>query len=160
MTWSFHQYYTNRTEGLIGQLILSDQEKEKLKALRQKVRLRIRDIFEEAKTIAADVKKHGLVVESVKSKLSGTKLGYLSEEDQQKVAKLIFDMDDEAREEFLKLVPRFWTQGSFQYNTLNRPFHLGQEMDIDDGTYLPMPIFENEPKVGHALLLLLNSCSK
>lgn len=155
MTWNFHQYYTNRTEGLIGQLILSDQEKEKLKALRQKVRLRTRDVFEEAKAIAADVKRNGVVFESVKSKLSHTKLRYLSEEDQQQVAKLIFDMDDDAREEFLKLVPRFWTQGSFQYNTLNRPFHQGQEMDIDDGTYLPMPIFENEPKIGHTLLLLL-----
>lgn len=155
MTWNFHQYYTNRTEGLIGQLILSDQEKEKLKALRQKVRLRTRDVFEEAKAIAADIKRNGLLVESVKSKLSHTKLRYLSEENQQKVAKLIFDMDDDTREEFLKLVPRFWTQGSFQYNTLNRPFHQGQEMDIDDGTYLPMPIFENEPKIGHTLLLLL-----
>ncbi|MCC4820522.1 hypothetical protein LMH81_28815, partial [Vibrio lentus] len=31
----------------------------------------------------------------------------------------------------------------------------GQEMDIDDGTYLPMTIFESEPKIGHQLLTLL-----
>lgn len=155
MTWNFHQYYTHPTDGLIGQLILSEQDKDKLKALRRKVRLRTRDIFEEARKIAAEVKNQGLEVESVKSKLSDTKLKYLSDEQQQEVARLICDMDEDARKEFLELVPRFWTQGSFQYNTLNRPFQLGQEMDIDDGTYLPMSIFESKPKIGHTLLLLL-----
>lgn len=155
MAWNFHQYYTNRTDGLIGKLLLKDHEKEKLKGLRQKVRLRTKDVFEEAKIIAKDVKQCKLTQESVQARLTNTKLKYLSEEDRREVARLIYSMDDEARDEFLNLTPRFWTQGSFQYNTLNRPFHPGQEMDIDDGTYLPMPIFETEPKIGHTLLLLL-----
>ncbi|EGT0640430.1 hypothetical protein JAF85_003160 [Citrobacter werkmanii] len=155
MTWNFHQYYTNRSDGLVGKLLLSEQEKEKLKSLRQMVRIRIRDVFEEAKSIAKDVKKCALTVESTKLKLGNTRLKYLSDDDQKEVAKLIYEMDDETLDEFINLRPRFWTQGSFQYDTLNRPFHYGQEMDIDDGTYLPMPIFENEPKIGHTLLLLL-----
>ncbi|ENA38411.1 hypothetical protein AB52_2979 [Escherichia coli 6-537-08_S1_C2] len=28
-------------------------------------------------------------------------------------------------------------------------------MDIDDGTYMPMTVFESEPRIGHTLLLLL-----
>lgn len=68
-------------------------------------------------------------------------------------------MDEDARDEFLGLTPRFWTQGSFQYDTLNRPFQPSQEMDIDDGTYMPMPIFESEPKIGHSLLILLVDAS-
>ncbi|EGU40159.1 hypothetical protein VII00023_22214, partial [Vibrio ichthyoenteri ATCC 700023] len=88
-------------------------------------------------------------------RVSNTKLKYLSPEEQVKVAELIYLMDDEARKEFSDLSPRFWTQGSFKYDTLNKPFHPGQEMDIDDGTYLPMPIFESDPKVGHTLLILL-----
>lgn len=155
MAWNFHNYYFNRTDGLIGKLRLKDNEVEKLKSLREIVRQRTKRVFEEAKTIAKEVKKCQLSQESVQMRLGNTKLRYLSEDDRRQVAMLIYDMDDEARDEFLNLSPRFWTQGSFQYDTLNRPFHPGQEMDIDDGTYMPMPIFESEPKIGHTLLLLL-----
>ncbi|WP_027713173.1 CBASS cGAMP synthase [Dickeya chrysanthemi] len=155
MTWNFHHYYTNHTDGLIGALLLKKQEKEKLKALRQKVRIRTKDVFEEATSIAKEVKQCMLTLDNLRSRLSNTTLRYLSDDDQREVAKLIYDMDDEVRDEFLGLTPRFWTQGSFQYNTLNRPFHLGQEMDIDDGTYMPMTMFESKPRIGHKLLLLL-----
>lgn len=155
MAWNFHQYYTNRTDGLIGQLLLTEDQEKKLKILRKTVRLRTKNVFEEAKTIAREAGQLKLTQERVLAKLLNTNIQYLSHAEQAKVAQLIFELDDEAREEFTNLTPRFWTQGSFQYDTLNRPFHPGQEMDIDDGTYLPMPIFESEPKIGHTLLLLL-----
>lgn len=155
MAWNFHEYYTNHDSGLIGKLILAENEKKQLKELRQIIRWRTKEVFEEAKVIAEEVKLQTLTLERVQTRLTSTKLMYLSKKEQHKVAQLICDMDDEAREEFLSLTPRFWTQGSFQYDTLNRPFHPGQEMDIDDGTYMPMPIFESEPKIGHSLLLLL-----
>jgi hypothetical protein len=155
MTWNFHQYYTNKTDGLIGKLRLSEKEVAKLVALRQKVRWRIRTVFEEAKKIAKLSSKQNLNQELILRELAQTELRHLSFDAQEEVARLIYQMDDEAREEFSQLSPRFWTQGSFKYDTLNRPFHPGQEMDIDDGTYMPMPIFESEPKVGHSLLILL-----
>jgi hypothetical protein len=34
--------------------------------------------------------------------------------------------------------PRFFTQGSFAYKTLNSPAHRSQQADIDDGVYLPL----------------------
>lgn len=34
--------------------------------------------------------------------------------------------------------PRFFTQGSWTYKTLNAPAHPTQQADIDDGAYLPM----------------------
>ncbi|TOM12750.1 hypothetical protein CGH84_21615, partial [Vibrio parahaemolyticus] len=148
MAWNFHQYYTNRNDGLMGKLVLTDEEKNNLKALRKIIRLRTRDVFEEAKGIAKAVKKSVLTFEIIQEKVSKTKIKHLSENDQLEVAKLIYEMDEDARDEFLGLTPRFWTQGSFQYDTLNRPFQPGQEMDIDDGTYMPMPIFESEPKIG------------
>ncbi|HAS6180493.1 TPA: hypothetical protein I7147_16630 [Vibrio vulnificus] len=159
MAWNFHQYYTNRNDGLMGKLVLTDEEKNNLKALRKIIRLRTRDVFEEAKGIAKAVKKSVLTFEIIQEKVSKTKIQHLSESDQREVAKLIHEMDDDARDEFLGLTPRFWTQGSFQYDTLNRPFQPGQEMDIDDGTYMPMPIFESEPKIGHSLLILLVDAS-
>lgn len=37
--------------------------------------------------------------------------------------------------------PKFYTQGSWAYGTLNKPAHLPpQEIDLDDGTYLPMSL--------------------
>nr|4U0N_A Chain A, Cyclic AMP-GMP synthase [Vibrio cholerae O1 biovar El Tor str. N16961]4U0N_B Chain B, Cyclic AMP-GMP synthase [Vibrio cholerae O1 biovar El Tor str. N16961] len=159
MTWNFHQYYTNRNDGLMGKLVLTDEEKNNLKALRKIIRLRTRDVFEEAKGIAKAVKKSALTFEIIQEKVSTTQIKHLSDSEQREVAKLIYEMDDDARDEFLGLTPRFWTQGSFQYDTLNRPFQPGQEMDIDDGTYMPMPIFESEPKIGHSLLILLVDAS-
>ncbi|MDC5753747.1 CBASS cGAMP synthase [Vibrio europaeus] len=159
MAWNFHQYYTNRNDGLMGKLVLTDEEKDHLKALRKIIRLRTRDVFEEAKGIAKAVKNSFLTLERIQEKVVKTKIKHLSDSDQLKVAKLIHEMDDDARDEFLELTPRFWTQGSFQYDTLNRPFQPGQEMDIDDGTYMPMPIFESEPKIGHSLLILLVDAS-
>ncbi len=156
MTWNFHNYYANRTEGLIGQLMLSDTQRTSLIALRERVRDRTRDIFEEAKTLAKEANAGSLTTESVQVKLANTGLRHLTPSAQKEVAQLIAHMDDAARHAFLLLTPRFWTQGSFQYNTLNRPFVMPpQEMDIDDGTYLPMAMFENKPVIGHRFLHLL-----
>lgn len=45
------------------------------------------------------------------------------------------------------ITPRFFTQGSAAYKTLNRPALLPpQQMDLDDGAYLPMSTLRNAPK--------------
>lgn len=36
------------------------------------------------------------------------------------------------------IAPRFFTQGSWAYKTLNAPAQQGQQADLDDGAYLPM----------------------
>ena len=42
--------------------------------------------------------------------------------------------------------PRFMTQGSFQYKTVNWPAKLPpQQVDLDDGIYVPMPYFQGQP---------------
>ncbi|EOI3537037.1 CBASS cGAMP synthase [Cronobacter sakazakii] len=155
MRWDFNNYYSHSVDGLISKLKLGKTESDKLKALRQKVRERTRDVFKEARQIAIDARKQTLTLESVRFKLEQTNVRYLSPSDRETLARLIFEMEDVARDDFIKFQPRFWTQGSFQYDTLNRPFHPGQEMDIDDGTYMPMTVFESEPSIGHTLLLLL-----
>ena len=40
------------------------------------------------------------------------------------------------------LSPRFRTQGSWAYDTLNQPARAGQQIDLDEGMYLPMSILE------------------
>lgn len=48
-----------------------------------------------------------------------------------------------------QIVPRFFTQGSHAYKTIIRPCHPGQQIDMDDGCYLPMTFVE-EFTVAHA----------
>lgn len=155
MTWNFHRYYSDSTDGLIGKLRLAEPRVVKLKGLRDLVRNRIKEVFNEAKEL---VKTSTVTIslESITARVANTRLKYLSPQAQAEAAILLRDMDDEARKAFLALTPRFWTQGSFQYDTLNNPYATPpQEMDIDDGTYLPMAIFEDRPVIGHRLLLLL-----
>lgn len=44
-----------------------------------------------------------------------------------------------------KIKPKFFTQGSYAYKTLNSPCYDSQEIDLDDGVYLPMSILNSEP---------------
>ena len=48
--------------------------------------------------------------------------------------------------------PRFFTQGSFAYKTINDPaWTPPQQMDLDDGTYLPMTFVQGaKPSVAAA----------
>ena len=155
MSWNFHRYYSDSTDGLISKLKLADERIATLKRLRKQVRIRTKVVFEEAKQLAK-ASNPASSFESMKLQVENSRLKHLSPQDQVEVAVLIKDMDPDARKAFLSLTPRFWTQGSFQYDTLNNPYFTPpQEMDIDDGTYLPMTIFEDQPVIGHRLLLLL-----
>ena len=158
MTWNFHSYYTNRDTGLIGKLILADHEKDGLKALRQIVRERTRDVFDEARKLVKLSKQFDSAI-LLRYEFKNTHFNYLSGDDQRKLSELIMELSSDLIAEFMKINPRFWTQGSFMYDTLNRPYKPTQEMDIDDGTYLPMQFFEDKPAIGHQLLLLLVDAS-
>lgn len=158
MTWNFHSYYTNRDTGLIGKLILADYEKDGLKALRQVVRERTRDVFDEAKKLVKSSQQFDSAI-LLRYEFKNTHFKYLSGDDQRKLSELIMELSPDLIAEFMKINPRFWTQGSFMYDTLNRPYKPTQEMDIDDGTYLPMQFFEDKPAIGHQLLLLLVDAS-
>ncbi|EGR4214301.1 hypothetical protein NTH44_003609 [Vibrio metoecus] len=155
MSWNLHRYYSDRNIGLLGHLILSKEEDESLRTLRDTVRKRIKDVFEEANKLANELMVKQLNFNDIISKLGYTYLRHLSYSDKYEIAQLFQEMDVDTKIEFMQLEPRFGTQGSFQYKTHNRPYQNGQEIDIDDGTYLPMTFFESEPKVGHKMLTLL-----
>lgn len=55
-----------------------------------------------------------------------------------------------------KLTPKFWTQGSFIYGTLNDPAQCPpQQIDLDDGVYFPMDVVEESPVAAKRVLLSL-----
>lgn len=51
--------------------------------------------------------------------------------------------DDEVK---AAVTPRFFTQGSWAYKTLNAPAKKTQQADIDDGAYLPMSFVKESPR--------------
>jgi len=158
MPWDLHGYYSNKNEGLISKLKLSEDQKESLKVLRKTVRNRTTEVFKEFQSIAKKSRdKNGdLSLSILNESISGSTLRYLIKAEQVTIKELVCQMDSRANDELLKLKPRFWTQGSFQYDTLNLPYvSPPQEMDIDDGVYLPTPLFEGEPVIAHELLILL-----
>jgi hypothetical protein len=58
------------------------------------------------------------------------------------VAEKFSEFDDDIR----KLKPKFWTQGSFAYKTMNNPAtNPPQQIDLDDGVYFPMTLLDGKP---------------
>lgn len=56
--------------------------------------------------------------------------------------------------EISSLKPKFWTQGSVSYRTLNNPAHNPpQQIDLDDGIYFPMELVNGKPKAAKKALL-------
>ncbi|MGO2236012.1 MAG: CBASS cGAMP synthase [Marinomonas sp.] len=158
MLWDLHGYYSNRSEGLISKLKLSEPKKEELKELRKTVRHRITSVFKEIQDLAKNntASYDSMSFSILKENISHTSIKYLTSNEQNTILTLLNNMDRNVTTDFLKLKPRFWTQGSFQYDTLNLPYNSPpQEIDIDDGVYLPMALFENKPVIAHELLLLL-----
>lgn len=64
--------------------------------------------------------------------------------------------NNEAQQYIARLEPKFWTQGSFVYGTLNSPAYVPpQQIDLDDGVYFPMDVVEGNPKAAKDLLFTL-----
>ena len=57
--------------------------------------------------------------------------------------------------------PRFFTQGSWAYKTLNSPAHLPpQQSDVDDGTYLPISFLKGSKKPSVASAIFFAAAEK
>ncbi|MGG7670747.1 CBASS cGAMP synthase [Yersinia sp. J1] len=166
MKWSAHLYLTDTNDGLMKRLEPTKSDKDFLEKLKETIRTRTKDVFEEAKqvikTLALTSSTHSSSnnVLFAESAVKNSLLRYLDEEDIKQVAKFLLNMSDDERKAFQSTAPRFWVQGSYKYKTLNKPYHQPpQQMDIDDGTYMPMEMFKEEPLVGHKLLILLVDAS-
>ncbi|WP_299734243.1 CBASS cGAMP synthase [uncultured Endozoicomonas sp.] len=55
-------------------------------------------------------------------------------------------------ENIQNIKPKFFTQGSFAYRTLNAPCQPGQEIDLDDGVYLPMSVVNGSPTLANQFM--------
>lgn len=108
-------YAHSENDRFIHQLEIEDDERATLLQTRKQARSAIRKAFNEAKAILEEDFKN-------QSRAKGINAG------------------------FREVSPAFWPQGSFSYGTLNNPaLSPPQQLDIDDGVYLPMELFEDEP---------------
>ncbi|KAK0331270.1 hypothetical protein LTR94_029587, partial [Friedmanniomyces endolithicus] len=55
----------------------------------------------------------------------------------------------------LSFTPKFRTQGSWAYGTLNQPAKACQQLDLDDGMYVPMSIVGLNPAVASNTLFAI-----
>jgi len=121
-------YSTNSgAEHFIRNISISENERQRLTTIRDQVRVAIRETFKELR--GRDFNSDGFAHLRAKG-FSISDFDYVS-----------------------KLTPRFWTQGSFAYQTLNSPAKTPpQQIDIDDGVYFPMQFVEQEPRAAKTLL--------
>ena len=56
--------------------------------------------------------------------------------------------------------PRFFTQGSWSYKTLNSPAKAPQQADIDDGCYLPLSFVSQTKRPSTAATVFLQQLKK
>lgn len=116
-------YRPNGLPCLRTELVLTDAQTTKLKACQTKIRAALKEGLKQAATFVSPEEYYNE--------------GYLSTARSQAL------VDQELR-------PRFRTQGSWVYDTLNRPAQTGQQIDLDDGMYVPMSIVEGHPTVASA----------
>lgn len=158
--WSFHDYLGNSREGLLARLELSKEQRTFLEDLRNKARVRIKEVFKEVQEVFSSLERlspneltQALLRQNIEQKKN---FHHVDENLLDTLVKLASNLNDEQRKAFLKIRPKFRPQGSFQYKTLNLPYRKPpQEMDIDDGVYFPMQMFEDAPALAHRLMIAI-----
>jgi len=117
-------------EHFIKNISIAPEEKARLVDIRECVRRALRDGFK-------NLSGQKIISEKYKQYLD---MGFTSDQ----------------FETVVKLTPKFWTQGSFAYQTLNSPAKTPpQQIDIDDGIYFPMTFVEEKPVAAKELLFRL-----
>lgn len=124
MKYNAHRLFY-RTDGgncLRRELVITDPQREKLRDAQRKVRQALR---------------LGLAMAGA----------YLQDDD-----RLAVRAAGIADSRTLAFTPKFKTQGSWAYNTLNRPAQSGQQLDLDDGMYVPMSMVKGSPALASTVL--------
>lgn len=127
----------DEAEGFIRHISISKKREDQLKEVREVVRMSIRAAFE-ALPEAFQIDSTGRAIYQYPSALSH-------------VEERLLALNTEQKKALTGLSPRFYSQGSFVYGTLNSPCHKGQQIDIDDGVYLPLEDLKGTPQISNKL---------
>ncbi|MGP8308253.1 CBASS cGAMP synthase [Vibrio sp. YIC-376] len=142
MKWNINRFLNNPSNGVISELAISESDFNLLVSSRKNIRSAIRETFSNIRSALRS-----------RSYERRSKLISVLPED---VADAILMLEPGQQTMIGKLRPVFFTQGSFTYGTLNRPaYPPKQQLDLDDGVYLPIEFFESSPIVSKKVFFLI-----
>ncbi|QTE80862.1 CBASS cGAMP synthase [Shewanella algae] len=136
MNFDISKALNHPQNGFIAEITPEPKQVEKLRAIREEVRNELRDKFTELSSSFSDI--NGQV-----RYISNASTLFLSED--------LKKLSNEQKKSLQKLKPKFASQGSFVYKTMNSPCQAPQQMDLDDGIYLPIDMFEDKPVISKDL---------
>lgn len=79
------------------------------------------------------------------------RVSYVERDTTKFLSEQLIKLSPEQKLSVYNLKPKFASQGSFVYETMNSPCQPPQQMDLDDGIYLPLDMFEDKPVVSKDL---------
>jgi hypothetical protein len=142
MKWNINSFLKSTRKGVISELSISRSDYDTLVSSRSIIREAIKQTF-------TDIRQ---ALSARSPELKSKQLKSLPKE----IVDAILMLEPHQQNMISKLSPVFFTQGSFTYGTLNRPaYPPEQQLDLDDGVYLPIEFFENSPVVGKNVFFLI-----
>lgn len=136
MNFDISQALKHPQNGFIAEITPEPEQVKKLRAIREEVRNELRDKFTDLSNSFSSINGQMLFT-------SNASTLFLSED--------LKKLSSEQKKSLQKLKPKFASQGSFVYKTMNSPCQAPQQMDLDDGIYLPIDMFEDKPLIGKDL---------
>jgi len=142
MKWNLNCFLKHSSQGVISELAISESDFKLLLSSRKKIRCAIREAFSN--------------IRSALSSRSYERRNKLLKSLPVEIVDAILMLEPEQQSMIAKLRPVFFTQGSFTYGTINRPaYPPEQQLDLDDGVYLPIEFFESSPIVSKNVFFLI-----
>jgi hypothetical protein len=136
MTFDFSKLLSNPERGFIAKITPAPSKVQRLKAIRKVVRDELREKFSDLSSSFNYV---------------GGQMLYVSNESTDFLAEELKKLNHDQKKALKKLKPKFASQGSFVYKTMNSPCQSPQQMDLDDGIYLPLEMFKEKPVIGKGI---------
>lgn len=136
MNFDISKALNHPQNGFIAEITPEPEQVKKLRVIREEVRNELRDKFAE--------------LSSSFSSING-QMHYISNASTLFLSEDLKRLSSEQKKSLQKLKPKFASQGSFVYKTMNSPCQAPQQMDLDDGIYLPIDMFEDKPVISKDL---------
>jgi hypothetical protein len=136
MTFDISKSLNHPLDGFLVKITPHSSKVDKLTKIREEVRNELREKFSYLSDSFENINEKMIYKSNIYTSFLDDDLKKLSSEQKKSIS---------------RLKPKFASQGSFVYKTMNSPCQSPQQMDLDDGIYLPLDMFEDKPVIGKEL---------
>ncbi|HHF2891526.1 TPA: CBASS cGAMP synthase [Vibrio diabolicus] len=136
MSFDITKSLNNPQKGFISEITPDVAHIDKLRKIREEIRNELREKFQDLASCFEN---------------DGGRMRYTPKASTNFLSDDLKKLSHEQKKSLSKLKPKFASQGSFVYKTMNSPCQPPQQMDLDDGIYLPLDMFEDKPLIGKDL---------